>query len=40
MTIAIKVLNLLHCGAFKSFLAEGEALTNIRHRVTSHIAWE
>ena len=30
--VAIKVLNLLHHGAFKSFIAECEALRNIRHR--------
>jgi Leucine-rich repeat (LRR) protein len=32
MTIAVKVLNLLRQGAFKSFLTECEALRNIRHR--------
>ncbi|KAB1226147.1 hypothetical protein CJ030_MR1G023904 [Morella rubra] len=32
MTIAVKVLNLLRHGASKSFLAECEALRNIRHR--------
>jgi Leucine-rich repeat (LRR) protein len=32
MTIAVKVLNLLRRGASKSFLAECEALRNIRHR--------
>ena len=31
-TVAVKVLNLLHHGALKSFLAECEALRNIRHR--------
>ena len=31
-TIAVKVLNLLHHGASKSFMAECEALQNIRHR--------
>ena len=31
-TIGVKVLNLLHCGASKSFIAECEALRNIRHR--------
>ncbi|CAL1358622.1 unnamed protein product [Linum trigynum] len=31
-TIAVKVFNLDHRGAFKSFLAECEALKNIRHR--------
>ncbi|PQM39655.1 putative LRR receptor-like serine/threonine-protein kinase [Prunus yedoensis var. nudiflora] len=31
-TIAIKVLNLVHRGAYKSFTAECEALKNIRHR--------
>ncbi|KAM0023610.1 putative protein kinase RLK-Pelle-LRR-XII-1 family [Helianthus debilis subsp. tardiflorus] len=31
-TVAIKVLNLLHRGGFKSFMAECEALRNIRHR--------
>ncbi|XP_042952039.1 probable LRR receptor-like serine/threonine-protein kinase At3g47570 [Carya illinoinensis] len=31
-TIAVKVLNLLHHGASKSFIAECEALRNIRHR--------
>nr|AMM42836.1 LRR-RLK [Vernicia fordii] len=30
--IAVKVLNLMHHGAFKSFVAECEALKNIRHR--------
>ncbi|KAF5471070.1 hypothetical protein F2P56_011542 [Juglans regia] len=30
--IAVKVLNLLHHGAFRSFLVECEALRNIRHR--------
>ncbi|KAB2063987.1 hypothetical protein ES319_A10G257700v1 [Gossypium barbadense] len=30
--IAVKVLNLLNRGAFRSFLAECEALKNIRHR--------
>ena len=30
--IAVKVLNLLRCGASKSFIAECEALRNIRHR--------
>ncbi|XWS56705.1 hypothetical protein CRYUN_Cryun09bG0108600 [Craigia yunnanensis] len=32
LTIAVKVLNLQHQGASKSFLAECKALTNIRHR--------
>ncbi|MFS8013153.1 putative protein kinase RLK-Pelle-LRR-XII-1 family [Helianthus anomalus] len=32
ITVAIKVLNLLHRGGFKSFMAECEALRNIRHR--------
>jgi Leucine-rich repeat (LRR) protein len=32
MTIAVKVLNLLRHGASKSFLAECEALRNVRHR--------
>ncbi|GKV53336.1 hypothetical protein SLEP1_g59869 [Rubroshorea leprosula] len=32
MQIAVKVLNLKQKGAFKSFLAECEALRNIRHR--------
>ncbi|XP_062155287.1 probable LRR receptor-like serine/threonine-protein kinase At3g47570 [Alnus glutinosa] len=32
MTIAVKVLNLMRRGASKSFLAECEALRNIRHR--------
>ncbi|PKI69225.1 hypothetical protein CRG98_010362 [Punica granatum] len=32
MTVAVKVLNLAHCGASKSFMAECEALRNIRHR--------
>jgi Leucine-rich repeat (LRR) protein len=32
MTIAVKVLNLLRHGASKSFLAECEALRNIKHR--------
>ncbi|XP_062162111.1 probable LRR receptor-like serine/threonine-protein kinase At3g47570 [Alnus glutinosa] len=32
MTIAVKVLNLLRRGASKSFLAECEALRNIKHR--------
>ncbi|KAF5771155.1 putative protein kinase RLK-Pelle-LRR-XII-1 family [Helianthus annuus] len=31
-TVAIKVLNLLRRGGFKSFMAECEALRNIRHR--------
>ncbi|KAJ0661694.1 putative protein kinase RLK-Pelle-LRR-XII-1 family [Helianthus annuus] len=31
-TVAIKVLNLLRQGGFKSFMAECEALRNIRHR--------
>ncbi|EEF28404.1 serine-threonine protein kinase, plant-type, putative [Ricinus communis] len=31
--IAVKVLNLVRRGAFKSFLAECEALRNIRHRI-------
>ena len=31
-TIAVKVLNLLHHGGSKSFMAECEALQNIRHR--------
>ncbi|KAL6130507.1 hypothetical protein ACLB2K_068886 [Fragaria x ananassa] len=31
-TVAVKVLNLAHHGASKSFLAECEALRNIRHR--------
>ncbi|KAL6125747.1 hypothetical protein ACLB2K_073801 [Fragaria x ananassa] len=31
-TIAVKVLNLIHHGASKSFAAECEALKNIRHR--------
>jgi serine/threonine protein kinase len=31
-TIAVKVLNLVHRGASKSFIAECEALRNIRHR--------
>ncbi|KAM5554475.1 hypothetical protein ABKV19_022717 [Rosa sericea] len=31
-TVAVKVLNLVHHGASKSFLAECEALRNIRHR--------
>ncbi|KAJ0705307.1 putative protein kinase RLK-Pelle-LRR-XII-1 family [Helianthus annuus] len=31
-TVAIKVLNLQHRGGFKSFMAECEALRNIRHR--------
>ena len=31
-TVAVKVLNLFHHGASKSFLAECEALRNIRHR--------
>ncbi|KAK1409302.1 hypothetical protein QVD17_35828 [Tagetes erecta] len=31
-TVAIKVLNLLHQRGFKSFMAECEALRNIRHR--------
>uniref|UniRef100_A0A7N2LEI7 non-specific serine/threonine protein kinase n=1 Tax=Quercus lobata TaxID=97700 RepID=A0A7N2LEI7_QUELO len=31
-TIAVKVLNLLRCGASKSFIAESKALRNIRHR--------
>ncbi|KAK3442591.1 hypothetical protein EUGRSUZ_B02933 [Eucalyptus grandis] len=30
--VAIKVLNLLHCGALKSFIDECEAFRNIRHR--------
>ena len=30
--VAVKVLNLLHHGASKSFIAECEALRNIRHR--------
>ena len=30
--VAIKVLNLLHHGASKSFIAECEALRNVRHR--------
>eukprot|EP00257_Ricinus_communis_P027845 XP_025015259.1 probable LRR receptor-like serine/threonine-protein kinase At3g47570 [Ricinus communis] len=32
VTIAVKVLNLLHHGASTSFIAECEALRNIRHR--------
>ncbi|KAJ0855952.1 putative protein kinase RLK-Pelle-LRR-XII-1 family [Helianthus annuus] len=32
ITVAIKVLNLLRRGGFKSFMAECEALRNIRHR--------
>jgi len=32
MTIAVKVLNLMHRGASKSFLAECEVLRNISHR--------
>ncbi|KAJ9174751.1 hypothetical protein P3X46_013357 [Hevea brasiliensis] len=32
MVIAVKVLNLMHRGALKSFMAECEALRNIRHR--------
>ncbi|KAK1409300.1 hypothetical protein QVD17_35826 [Tagetes erecta] len=31
-TMAVKVLNLQHRGGFKSFMAECEALKNIRHR--------
>ena len=31
-TVAVKVLNLLHYGASKSFIAECEVLRNIRHR--------
>ncbi|KAB2626920.1 LRR receptor-like serine/threonine-protein kinase [Pyrus ussuriensis x Pyrus communis] len=31
-TVAIKVINLVHRGASKSFIAECEALRNIRHR--------
>ncbi|KAH9769129.1 putative receptor-like protein kinase [Citrus sinensis] len=31
-TIAVKVFNLLHHGAFKSFIAECNTLKNIRHR--------
>ncbi|KAF8030722.1 hypothetical protein BT93_D0031 [Corymbia citriodora subsp. variegata] len=31
-TVAVKVLHLVHRGALKSFLAECEALKNIRHR--------
>ena len=31
-TVAVKVLNLLHHGASKSFIAEFEALRNIRHQ--------
>ncbi|CAK9135772.1 unnamed protein product [Ilex paraguariensis] len=31
-TVAVKVLNLLHHGASKSFMAECETLRNIRHR--------
>ena len=30
--VAIKVLNLQQCGVFKSFIAECEALRNIKHR--------
>ncbi|KAJ9541199.1 hypothetical protein OSB04_027705 [Centaurea solstitialis] len=32
LTVAIKVLNLQHRGGFRSFMAECEALKNIRHR--------
>ncbi|XP_011006849.1 PREDICTED: probable LRR receptor-like serine/threonine-protein kinase At3g47570, partial [Populus euphratica] len=32
MVIAVKVLNLMHQGASRSFIAECEALRNIRHR--------
>ncbi|KAJ9147156.1 hypothetical protein P3X46_029348 [Hevea brasiliensis] len=32
MVIAVKVLNLMHQGASRSFIAECEALKNIRHR--------
>ncbi|KAM5554223.1 LRR receptor-like serine/threonine-protein kinase EFR [Rosa sericea] len=32
VVVAVKVLNMLHRGAFKSFMAECEALRNIRHR--------
>ncbi|KAL6214250.1 hypothetical protein ACLB2K_013688 [Fragaria x ananassa] len=32
VVVAVKVLNMLHRGASKSFLAECEALRNIRHR--------
>nr|XP_027110813.1 receptor kinase-like protein Xa21 isoform X1 [Coffea arabica] len=32
LTVAVKVFNLLHHGAFKSFCAECEVLRNIRHR--------
>lgn len=32
MVVAVKVLNLLHQGASKSFIAECQALRNIRHR--------
>lgn len=31
-TVAVKVLNLVHSGALKSFASECEALKNIRHR--------
>ncbi|XP_074279705.1 uncharacterized protein LOC141604992 [Silene latifolia] len=31
-TIAVKVLNLQHCGASKSFMSECKTLRNIRHR--------
>ncbi|XP_048444074.1 probable LRR receptor-like serine/threonine-protein kinase At3g47570 [Pyrus x bretschneideri] len=31
-TVAVKVLNLVHRGAYKSFIAECEAFKNIRHR--------
>nr|XP_027090966.1 putative receptor-like protein kinase At3g47110 isoform X2 [Coffea arabica] len=32
LSVAIKVFNLQHHGAFKSFIAECDAMTNIRHR--------
>ncbi|XP_027150567.1 receptor kinase-like protein Xa21 [Coffea eugenioides] len=32
LSVAIKVFNLQHHGAFKSFFAECDAMTNIRHR--------
>lgn len=31
-TVVVKVLNLVHRGALKSFASESEALKNIRHR--------